>query len=158
MNIINIIGLVFAAVILVLHAKFPLRPAEERPTAPSVIRGIGFYGSLFLLGFNLGILELDAGEGGGAGSVDFVELFWIWAILGLLLTAGCATAHLLTAKKGKRLYALYAVLTFLLFFLSALLRGHILEFPFALLWLGGHIPMLFKKTPAVEDGQEKEGK
>ena len=100
MNIINIIGLAFAVAILVLCAKCPLRPEEERATAASVIRGIGFYGSLFLLGFNLGILELDA-ESGGTGSVDFVELFWIWAALGLLLTGAYVWVHLLVAKKGE---------------------------------------------------------
>ena len=157
MNIINIIGLAFAVAILVLCAKCPLRPEEERATAASVIRGIGFYGSLFLLGFNLGILELDA-ESGSTGSVDFVELFWIWAALGLLLTGAYVWVHLLVAKKGKKkLYPLTVLLTFLLFFFSALLRGHILEFPFALLWLGGHVPMLFQKEPAPKDEQEQEG-
>jgi cytochrome bd-type quinol oxidase subunit 2 len=157
MNIINIIGLLFAVTVLALHAKLPLRREEARATAASVVRGIGFYGSLFLLGFNLGILELDT-ESGNAGSVDFVELFWIWAALGLLLTGAYVWVHLLVAKKGRRrLYFVTVLLTFLLFFLSALLRGHILEFPFALLWLGGHIPMLFHKDSAPNDGQEKEG-
>ena len=158
MNIINIIGLVYAVTVLVFHAKLPLRREEEKATVGSVLRGIGFYVSLFLLGFNLGILELDA-ESGGAGTVDFVELFWIWATLGLLLLSGYVLVHLLIAKKGKRrLYPLSVFLLFLLFFFSALLRGHLLEFPFALLWLGGHIPMLFHKEPAAPvEEQEKEG-
>ena len=157
MNIINIIGLAFAVTLLVLHAKLPLRREEERATAAAVCRGIGFYGSLFLLGFNLGFLELDT-ESGNAGSVDFVELFWIWAAVGLLLTGACLWVHLLVAKKGKKkLYPLTVLLAFLLFFFSALLRGHILEFPFALLWLGGHVPMLFHKEPAPKSEQEKEG-
>jgi hypothetical protein len=78
--------------------------------------------------------------------------------LGLLLTGAYVWVQLLVAKKGRRrLYLVTVLLTFLLFFLSALLRGHILEFPFALLWLGGHIPMLFHKDSAPNDGQEKEG-
>ena len=144
MNFINIIGIVFALALLIPNVKFPLQK-EEKLTFARGASLTGFYGCLLLLGFNFGILELEGGNGGVG--LDYVALFWIWVVLGTLLAGGYVICYLFAYRTKKSLLrGLLPVIAFVLFFASGILLGHLLFYPFALLYAGACIPLLFRKS------------
>ena len=149
MNLINIIGIVFALALLIPNVKFPLQK-EKKLTFARGASLTGFYGCLLLLGFNFGILEMEGGMGGIG--LDYVALFWIWAILGTLLAGGYVACYLFAYRTKKPLLrGLLPVIAFVLFFASGILLGHLLFYPFSLLYAGASIPLLFRKSEKETD-------
>ena len=157
MNFINIIGIVFALALLIPNVKFPLQK-QEKLTFSQGAALTGFYGCLLLLGFNFGILELEETHGGIG--MDYVALFYVWVAVGALLCGGYVVCYLFAYRTRKPLLrGLLPAIAFLLFLLSGVMLGHLLFYPFALLYAGASIPLLFKKradAPSANVHEESE--
>ena len=162
MNVINIIGVAMALALLLPGAKWPLEKhaEEEKLKADRVIGLIGWWGSLILLGFNLGVLELWVADEHQLG-VDTVDLFYFWAVIGLVLVILYDLLYVFAYRRRKPhlKWALVGI-AFAHFLISGLLLGKILLLITAVAFLGARIPALFRqnrKDESNENQRENEG-
>lgn len=135
MSWINVPGMLVVMLMLLPNIVYAFRNngAENRchSVAMNLIEQIGRYGSMFLMAFNIGVLE-----NGFPSKVAFLS--WLFAIALLMLGYWICWAFYL--RNRRRGYALtLAILPSLMFLLSGILQRHWLLTLFAVLFSTGHI-------------------
>lgn len=149
MSWINTPGMITVMLMLVPNIvyAFKRRDVENHCSsfAMNLVEQVGRYGSMFLMAFNIGILEAGFGS---------KTCFLVWMVSMIVLLLAYWVGWFLYFRNSRPAYALtLAIIPSMIFMLSGMLMRHWLLLPFAVLFAVGHIHVTCRNAFGSQKGE-----